>query len=123
MLIDRQKWALIQAIIERYREQTEDKTEHGRAWQERVERETRAIETVYRTLREDHKQVIAARWWEGSRRSYNRIAADIGYSVPQLKRICTAFVLGVGEELGEIEKCAKDDTFCNKEYSKIKADQ
>lgn len=70
---------------------------------ERLEKEIKAVETVYNSLSEEEKKVMRIRYWstKGRKIPYVKMAA-VNYSERQMKRIVCRIITQVGQKLGEI---------------------
>lgn len=71
----------------------------------KLEREIRAVESVYAGLNEEEKKIMRIRYWSNRRKKvpYGKMVA-VSYSERQMKRIVYKIITLVGRKIGEINE-------------------
>lgn len=69
----------------------------------KIESNVKAVSTVYNSLNESERKVVATRYWNDPKRKIPYTQIDCGYSERQMKRIIFKMIYQVGLKTGEIE--------------------
>lgn len=73
-------------------------------YMQRLKQEIEAVEKEYDKLDDNYKKIIRIRFWSDRYKNmpYTRMTRCVSYSETQMRRVCKAFIVAVGKNLGEI---------------------